>query len=360
MRNALIICKRIVRQLLNDRRTLGLIFAAPLIIITLLWVVIDSSASRPRIALSGASAEYAAALADHADLRTELDEASALASLEKGEVDAALSFSEDAPRLKLDGADPSISALSVKAFQFAAQESLSSLNIPLVKRMQEKMTPDISLMHGSKEATAFDYLAPVMMGFVVFFFVFILSGMSFLRERLSGTLERTMASRASRFDVVAGYTLGYGVFALIQTVSIQAFIVYVLKVRIEGGFFSGLVVNLLLCLAALSLGSLLSAFARTEFQVFQFIPIVIMPQILFSGILDLRDAPNWVKIIAKIFPLTYGGDALRNIMLRGHSLADVWPDICVLIGFILFFMLANALIIPKRKPRSALRAASVE
>jgi len=353
MRNALIVCSRIVRQLFNDKRTLALIFIAPLLIISLLWVVLNASATRPTIAVYGATAEYRTALANHADLVESPDVQAALEAVRQGKADAALSFGDGSPRLALDGADPSVSGLTVKALQAATQESLASLNIPLVKKMQEKMSPQVSLLHGSKDSTAFDYFAPVMMGFVVFFFVFILSGMSFLRERLSGTLERTMASRASRFDVVAGYTLGYGIFALIQTLFIQGFIVYVLKVRIEGGFFAGFVINLLLCLSALSLGSLLSAFARTEFQVFQFIPIVIVPQILFSGILDLREAPTWVKWISKIFPLTYGGDALRNVMLRGRTLTDVWFDVCVLLGFTALFMLANALIIPKNKPMSA-------
>lgn len=353
MRNASIVCSRIVRQLFNDKRTLGLIFVAPVVIITLLWVVLNASATRPTIAVYGATEEYRAALADHADLVDAADAEAALDAVKRGRADAALSFQDGSPRLELDGADPSVSGLSVKALQAATQESLASLNIPLVKRMQAKMSPTVSLLHGSKDSTAFDYFAPVMMGFVVFFFVFILSGMSFLRERLSGTLERTMASRASRLDVVAGYTLGYGIFALVQTLFIQGFIVYVLRVRVEGGFLAGFAINLLLCLSALSLGSLLSAFARTEFQVFQFIPIVIVPQILFSGILDLREAPAWVRIVSKIFPLTYGGDALRNVMLRGRSLAEVWFDVAMLAGFTALFMLANALIIPKNKPRSA-------
>jgi ABC-2 type transport system permease protein len=98
------------------------------------------------------------------------------------------------------------------------------------------------------------------------------------------------------------------------------------------------------------MGSFISAFAQNEFQVLQFIPIVIVPQVLFSGILDLRQAPGWVQFLSKIFPLTYGGRALREVMLRGKTLGDVWVELVVVLGFALLFMVLNALSIRRPRP----------
>ena len=143
--------------------------------------------------------------------------------------------------------------------------------------------------------------------------------------------------------------LGFGFFAVIQTILIQLFVIKVLGSPAHGAFADILIVNLALCLVALSLGSLVSAFAQTEFQVMQFIPIVIVPQILFSGILDLREAPTWLKWLSNIFPLTYGGHALRQLMLRGKTLADVWTDLAVVLGFAVVFVGLNTLALRRAK-----------
>jgi ABC-2 type transport system permease protein len=114
-----------------------------------------------------------------------------------------------------------------------------------------------------------------------------------------------------------------------------------------GSFWAVLVINLVLASGSLALGTLLSAFARNEFQLFQFIPIVIVPQIMFSGIFDLRNARTWAKILSKIFPMTYGAEALRDVMLRGKTLIDVKYDLLVLIGYALLFLILNTLALKK-------------
>lgn len=348
MTRSLIVANRVVRQVLNDRRTLALILVAPIAIVSLLWVVIDSQAAEPTLAVSGANEDYLAALGSRAELTQVADAEAGIALVREQKADGAVDLSGRSPAIVLDGADPSITALSLKALSGASQEMLQGLDIPLIKKMAERMKPSVSLLHGTAEATAFDYLAPVMMGFVIFFFIFILSGMAFLGERLSGTLERSFTTGANRSDVVLGYILGYGLFALVQTALFQCFMVYVIGVRSEGSYLAAFAINLALALSALSLGSLVSAFARTQFQVFQFIPIVIVPQILFSGILDLRSSPLWVQIVSKCFPLTYAGDALRNVMLRGRSLGEVGFDLAMVSGFTLLFIALNVLALRRR------------
>jgi ABC-2 type transport system permease protein len=143
--------------------------------------------------------------------------------------------------------------------------------------------------------------------------------------------------------------LGFGFFAALETLVIQLFMIWVLGIPALAPFGEILVVNLALCLVALSLGCFVSAFARNEFQVMQFIPIVIVPQVLFAGILDLRQSPLWVRLLSRVFPLTYGGDALREMMLRGKSLFAVWPDLAAVLGFAAVFVALNALSIRRAR-----------
>jgi len=92
---------------------------------------------------------------------------------------------------------------------------------------------------------------------------------------------------------------------------------------------------------------LLSTFAKNEFQLIQFIPIVILPQILFCGIFSLREAPIWVKALSKIFPLTYAADALTEVVLRGGTLTKVSLDVAILAGYAILFILLNTLALKK-------------
>ena len=98
---------------------------------------------------------------------------------------------------------------------------------------------------------------------------------------------------------------------------------------------------------SLSMGTLFSAFARNEFQLFQFIPIVIIPQVMFCGLFNLRETPLALQYLAKIFPLTYGADALRQVMLKSATFADVWTDLSVMLGFIVLFFVLNIRVLRK-------------
>jgi ABC-2 type transport system permease protein len=349
VRNAFSIARRIVTQIGMDKRTLALIIVAPVVMITLLWVVINGGLTTPAIALAGQPpAAFREALARNATVVEVASAEEGISLVRAKKVDALLDYTGSPARLTVDGADPSVTAAVGRAVQKSTISLLSS--VPMLRGFVGNMQPTVTLLHGSENGSAFDFIAPVMMGFVIFFFIFILSAISFLRERTTGTLSRILVTPATPLQLVVGYMLGFGFFAALETVIIQVFTIWVLGIPAVGSFLAILVVNLALCLVALSMGSFISAFAQNEFQVLQFIPIVILPQVLFSGILDLRQAPGWVRVLSKIFPLTYGGDALRELMLRGSTLGAVWVDLVVVLGFAALFVVLNALSI--RRPRA--------
>jgi ABC-2 type transport system permease protein len=342
VRNILSIARRIITQLRNDRRSLAMLLVAPLLMITLFWVVINGGLNTPTIAIAGEMPNgFADVLGRNATVMEAADSAAGMDLVRSGKADAFLDYTKSPPVMTVDGADPSVTAVVSRAVQKTAFSVLGGNMI--IGSMIRTMQPKVELLHGSEESSAFDFIAPVMMGFIIFFFIFILSAISFLRERTTGTLSRILVTPATPTQLVLGYMLGFGFFAALQTVLIQLFTIWVLGIPAVGSFIEILVMNLALCLVALSMASLLSAFAQNEFQVMQFIPIVIVPQILFAGILDLRQAPGWVQALGKIFPLTYGGHALRELMLRGKSLGDVWLDLLIVLGFAALFMTLNAL-----------------
>ncbi|HEY5628988.1 MAG TPA: ABC transporter permease, partial [Candidatus Limnocylindrales bacterium] len=190
--------------------------------------------------------------------------------------------------------------------------------------------------------------APAIVAFFLYFFVYLLTGVSFLRERTGGTLERLMATPVTRGEVVGGYALGFGFFAMLQVAILLTWALVTVRVPAVGplpDFAIGLgisvagspllafVVVLLLALGAVSLGIFLSTFARTELQVIQFIPVVLVPQFLLSGVLFSVDSlPAVLQPLVHIMPLAYAVDALREVFIRGADLSvtAVQVDLAVL------------------------------
>ncbi len=106
-------------------------------------------------------------------------------------------------------------------------------------------------------------------------------------------------------------------------------------------------INLLLALVALSLGILLSSFAASEFQMVQFIPIVIIPQVFFSGIFPLEGMADWLQVISKIMPLYYAADALKGVMYKGLAFSEILNNLYILAAFAVVFITLNLFALKK-------------
>ncbi len=179
-----------------------------------------------------------------------------------------------------------------------------------------------------------DNVAPALLAVFAFFFVFILTGVSFLRERAQGTLERLLTTPVSRADILLGYLLGFLLFATVQTLVILLFTVWILQVEYRGDLWQVMVLLLTVTVVGENLGIFISTFARNEFQVVQFIPLVLAPQIFLSGlILPVEELPGLFQAASSVLPLTYSVEGLREIMLRGGGLGDVVRELAVLLAF---------------------------
>ncbi len=336
---SLIVAGRLIRQINGDKRTLAIMIVAPVLIMTLMYFLLASGISTVNIDIVGTDDAGADAISDYAAVTLVESEDDAAGRMISGQSDGYINGDE----YVAEGSDPAIASLVKRAFSvYAMQKNLASLP-PQAKGMvgEFEESPEVTLYYGSDDFDQFDYLAPSMMGFIIFFLIFLLAGIAFLRERISGTLERVMATSIHRSQLVLGYFFGFGAFAALQTIVIQVFLAYVLGIHTNTNFLLVLLINLTIAATSLSMGTLFSAFARNEFQLFQFIPIVIIPQVMFCGLFSLRETPMVFQYLAKIFPLSYGADALRNVMLRNQGFSDIYPDLLVMLGFIVLFLALN-------------------
>lgn len=376
----LAVARRVAEGFRRDERTLGLMFVVPLVVTALLgWVLTEQKSETVSVvvvnqagivgdrivtALTDAAADPARGIEI---VRTVTSEPDAEALIRDGAAQLAIVIPADLlatvtaggrPTLTVitEGTEPAADAGRFGTLQGVMADVASSLVppgaaapiVPQVERRTIYLQPDASQV---------DVFAPIFLGLFGYFFVYILTGISFLRERIGGTLERLLATPVTRGEIVLGYSLGFSTFAAIQVVLLTVFILNAVEVPAIGpipAFTIGLGVDsvgspvlafavaLLLSVGAVNLGIFLSTFARTELQILQFIPLVIVPQILLGGVFwPTERLPDVLNAIAQVLPLTYAVDALREVMIKGADLSSqaVQTDLAVLGGIALFFVL---------------------
>ena len=333
--------KRIALQLFRDKRTLALLFVAPLLILTLMHFLFTSNEVESTLGVEGVSNEMMEQWKSNGlDVVSFPKNSDVKKSILEHDLDGYLVVKGPSMTLTLENTDPSRS----KGLRAKVQQAL-------VGNLIGENTSELktNFVYGSEETTFFDVLSPILVGFFVFFFVFLISGIGLLRERMTGTLERLLSTPIQRWEIVLGYLIGYGLFAIIQTIIVVTYSVNVLDMILVGSFWHVLVVNILIAMVALSLGILLSSFASSEFQMIQFIPLVIVPQVFFTGIIPVDGMPEWLQGISKLMPISYGADALKSIMYKGYGLIDVSSNLLVLIGFAILFILLNIVALKKHR-----------
>ncbi|OPH47679.1 ABC transporter permease [Paenibacillus ferrarius] len=332
---------RILRQFFHDKRTLMMMLVAPMLILFLMSLVFNGSTYVPKLGAVELPAPLIQKLQDSGAEVTSYNAKEAQDELKNMRLDAIIAMNGAIPQVTLEGSDPTKN----KAVIFLLQKAVQNAS-PAAAQVQ---APTIHYLHGSADMASFDSFGPVLIGFFVFFFVFLLSGVSFLRERTGGTLERLLASPLRRWEIVAGYILGFGIFTTLQAALIAWFATSVLGLLLVGSFWYVLLITVLLALTALSLGTLISAFANNEFQMIQFIPLIIVPQVFFSGLFSLDTMSVYLRWISVVMPLKYGAEALRNIMIRGSGWGTIWVDVVVLAAFTICFMILNILALRKHR-----------
>ncbi|MGN6711304.1 ABC transporter permease [Anaerocolumna jejuensis] len=333
------LAKRVIRQILGDKRTLMLMIFAPLLIFTLIYLLLGDSAYKPTIAVNEDKLPKALVTAlkeQDADIINVTDADSDPDSYlkENKEVDALFTMSKSGSSITMYEA----SSKSGEAMQ-AIRKALETLN-PAMKM-------DTRYIYGAENASTFQTMGYIFLGVISFFFIFIISGMALVRERNSGTLERMLMTPIKRKSIIYGYTMGYGLFAILQTIILVLFSLYVLGLSSEGNTLWVISIMLLLAIAAVASGEFISIFANSEFQVVQFIPIIIIPQIFFSGLIPLDTLPYHLGVLSYIMPIYYGCSAIKKVMIYGSGLSGIWLFLLALILYILLLSTFNTIVLKK-------------
>ena len=195
----------------------------------------------------------------------------------------------------------------------------------------------------------FQQIGPAMLALFPFIIMFLVTSIATLRERRSGTLERLLSLPLSKLDFILGYALAFGLLAVAQASIAVAFAVGVCGLEIEGA--RGLLVAVAVADAVLgtTLGLLASAFARTEFQVVQFMPAIVFPQVLLGGVLLPRDQmPDVLYAISDWLPLSHAVDALNAVATGGEDDGYVAGQLAVIGAFALGAVALGALTLRRR------------
>jgi ABC-2 type transport system permease protein len=190
----------------------------------------------------------------------------------------------------------------------------------------------------------FDQVALTMLAIFPFTIMFLITSIAMLRERTSGTLERLMTTPTRSTDLLFGYGLAFGIAAAIQA-SVAAACAYLLfGMETVGAPGYVVLVSVLTALLGVGLGLLGSAFARTEFQAVQLLPVVVIPQILLCGLFVARaEMADWLRIISDILPLSYAVQAAGEVGIHGHPTGLLWRDLGIMAGcVVLALLLASA------------------
>jgi len=333
MRNTWAQAKRIWQQFSHDPRTVVMFIVAPVLILWLFDALLSTPTPDAHLAAVGLPDMVVTALDTEAevDVMTLADAETALADRK---IDAIVTLDGRTLTVKVEGTNASTSGRTIAAIQSGLKSLAES---------QQTAMPNVEItyLHGSSDWTGFDYLGPVFIGIFVFVFVFITSGMSLVTERTGGTMERLLASPIRAWQLVAGYCLGFGAVTVVQTGIVLWATISLIGFPSEGNVGLVILVTFSMAMVSLTLGLFVSALARTAFQVIQLMIMLVVPQILLSGIFDLTTAPTWMKVLSVCFPIRHGADALRGVMLRGDGFAGVAPSLEILWGFVAaFFILA--------------------
>ncbi|MGD8485521.1 MAG: ABC transporter permease [Chloroflexota bacterium] len=359
-RRVIALFRRVTLEIIRDRPSLALLLIAPLVMSGLITFIIregetpavdavvvnQAGVSGVVVATSlGGSIEDAGGTFEVVG-----SEAAARTAIEDGEASVAVILpagltSSEAPALTLmtNGLDPIGEGTQVGQLQRAIMDTASAITgvaAPTITHVT---------VYGAPSADPMARFAPAIVAFFAYFFVYLLTGVSFLRERIGGTLERLMATPVARGEIVAGYSLGFGLLATVQMVVLLTWalgsldlgpVSIGLGIETAGSAVFAFLVVLLLSVGAVSLGILVSTFARTELQVIQSIPLVMVPQFLLSGVLfPVSSLPVVLQPLVAIMPLHYAVDGLRQVFVAGADLTSMALlfNLVVLAGFAAIF-----------------------
>ncbi|NLE81478.1 MAG: ABC transporter permease [Rhodococcus sp.] len=197
----------------------------------------------------------------------------------------------------------------------------------------------------------FPRIALTMLGIIPFVIMFLVTSIAMQRERTSGTLERLLTTPLAKFDLLGGYASAFSTAAAAQAALACAVSFGFLGLSTRGAVGWVVLIAIVVAILGVALGLLCSAFARTEFQAVQFMPVIVIPQLFLCGLLVPRDQlPTWLEWASNVVPLSYAVDALGEVALNTGTTATMWRDLAILTAFAVVSLCLAAATLRRRTP----------
>ncbi len=197
----------------------------------------------------------------------------------------------------------------------------------------------------------FQHVGAPLLGLFPFIAMFLVTSVTMLRERTSGTLERLMTMPISKLDLLGGYGVGFGLLAVVQATLVSLLAFGLLGLNVAGPEWAVILLAVANATLGMALGLLVSAFANTEFQAVQFMPAIVLPQLLLCGLFVPRDEmATWLQWLSALLPLTYAYDALARVASGGPYGPRFVLDVAVTLGSVVLALALAAATLHRRTP----------
>jgi ABC-2 type transport system permease protein len=270
--------------------------------------------------------------------------------LRRGEISVGVVVPPDFERRRLDGreavqvlVDGSDSAVQGAAAQLAQMPIDSAATSP-------RPAPQISVVgfYNPERRSAIN-IVPGLIGIILTMTMVMFTAVAIVRERERGNMELLIATPVSSTELMIGKVLPFAAIGLIQTTLVLLLGAWLFEVPVRGSLLDVYLATILLILANLSLGLMISTKAQSQFQAMQMTFFVFLPSILLSGFMfPFAGMPKIIQWLAEVLPLTHFLRMVRGVMLRGASLVEMWPEVLALLAFMVVMMTAAILRFRKR------------
>lgn len=345
-----------VRSMLRNVKMLLWILLAPLVVITLMYLVFDvKNETDIRIGVPDTmNTTFTEGLPDNVEVLTYELTPVLDTLLDTHELDAFISMEDKELNVTYKNEDQSKTAAVKQAIETGVHavedERLKGIMAALPEEAEiPKIDIETSFLYGDSESTFFEKMFPLLTGLVLFFFVMVFTCITLFRERMSGTLERVLATSIRRSEVILGYLTGLGLFILLETIMMVLYAIYLLDVTIAGSILWVVVIYILLSFSGAAAGMLIALLSKSEVRMMLLILLVTVPQIFLSGLIPFDYIGDWFNNIGYGFPLRYAGDALTEVMIKGNSWSYIWNELLALALFIIGFTVLSILGLKKHR-----------
>jgi ABC-2 type transport system permease protein len=197
----------------------------------------------------------------------------------------------------------------------------------------------------------FDRIALVMLGIFPFTIMFLVTSIAMLRERTTGTLERLLTTPLGKLDLLFGYGIAFGLAAAVQGAVASAVAYWLFDLDTAGEPWLVILIAVTNAVLGVALGLFCSAFAQTEFQAVQFMPVVVIPQALLCGLFVARDdMAGWLHAVSNALPLSYAVEALGEVGTHTEPTGTMWKDLTIVAGAVVVALVLAAATLRRRTP----------